>query len=246
MKNVEWKNVFISVQIIFLIVLSLYLMQKYYPKIQNFIVRQATSIRWLVFILIGFIGSMSIILPISPPYPAIVFFLSTYIHNLNPFELAFFTGIGASLGESTAWFLGDAFFSFLPKKYKKRAMAIENLLKENKNGEAIILFLVFIFGLTPLPDDIMFLILGFIKYSLVKSLFFCFLGKFLLLYTIAEGGNIIGNDLISKVSDTELILGSIVGTIITLILVLGIDWDKLVESVTKNTNNKLKARSKKK
>lgn len=240
MEFTGWKKTIIALQIIVVIAVCMYFMQKYYDKIQDFIVKQTTGVRWLLFMLTGFVGSMSVILPISPPYPAIVFFLSTYVHDIKPLELAFFTGLGASFGESTAWFLGEIMFSFLPQKYKKRAFAIKDVLEKKKNGEAIILFLVFFFGLTPLPDDVIFIILGFIKYSLPKTLLFCFFGKFLLLYGLAKGGSFIGADILPRISETQLLIGSIIGTVITLLIVIGIDWDELLESITKNGEKRKK------
>lgn len=238
MEFTGWKKAIIALQIILVIAVFMYFMQKYYDKIQDFIVKQTTGVRWLLFMLTGFAGSMSVILPISPPYPAVVFFLSTYAHDIKPLELAFFTGLGASFGESISWFLGEVLFSFLPQKYKKRAFAIKNMLEKKKNGEAIILFLVFFFGLTPLPDDVVFIILGFIKYSLLKTLLFCFFGKFLLLYGLAKGGSFIGADVLPRISESQLLIGSIIGTIITLLIVIGIDWDELLKSMTEGNGKR--------
>jgi large-conductance mechanosensitive channel len=42
--------------------------------------------------------------------------------------------------------------------------------------------LIFIFAATPLPDDAFLIVLGLAQYSIVKTLVFCFLGKFVLCF----------------------------------------------------------------
>ena len=85
---------------------------------------------------------------------------------------------------------------------------------------------VFIFALTPLPDDLLFIPLGLMRYNLWKVFIPCVLGKFLMSLIITHVGVAAG----AVFAEGEMIIA--VATIILLILVVvamfRINWEKLV------------------
>ena len=50
--------------------------------------------------------------------------------------------------------------------------------------------LIFIFALTPLPDDLLFIPLGISRYNFVKAFIPCLLGKIAMAYIIAYSGKV--------------------------------------------------------
>jgi membrane protein DedA with SNARE-associated domain len=90
-------------------------------------------------------------------------------------------------------------------------------------------FAIFIMAATPLPDDILYIPLGLMRYELPKFFTFCLLGKIVLTYPIALAGRL-------GIRWVETILGGtgiwmqiiiILSIIIGAILTLKIDWEKL-------------------
>jgi uncharacterized membrane protein YdjX (TVP38/TMEM64 family) len=59
-------------------------------------------------------------------------------------------------------------------------------------------FLIFLFGLTPLSDDVLMVPLGLIRYSAKKTILFCWLGKFCMMmifaYNLLNICNLIGGE----------------------------------------------------
>ena len=90
---------------------------------------------------------------------------------------------------------------------------------------------IFVFALTPLPDDLLFIPLGILKYKFIKAFIPAIMGKILMIYILAYFGRL-GQDIIL------LIFGQgneWVGMIITiallaliLFLLLRVDWEKVL------------------
>jgi membrane protein DedA with SNARE-associated domain len=88
---------------------------------------------------------------------------------------------------------------------------------------------IFIFALTPLPDDLLFIPLGIVRYSFFKAFIPCLLGKVLMCFVLAYGGRL-------SIDFVEGLLGGSGGTITTIastillvvvvFLLYKIDWEK--------------------
>jgi membrane protein DedA with SNARE-associated domain len=90
---------------------------------------------------------------------------------------------------------------------------------------------IFLFALTPLPDDLLFIPLGVMRYSFLKAFVPALLGKMLMTFILAYSGQQ------SITIIQRLFEGSgLLGTVITCVLLVGIivamikiDWEKLFE-----------------
>jgi len=51
-------------------------------------------------------------------------------------------------------------------------------------GKYVLMLAVFLSALTPLPDDLLFIVLGFLRYDLLRVLLPCMLGKATMLYLV--------------------------------------------------------------
>ena len=90
---------------------------------------------------------------------------------------------------------------------------------------------IFFFALTPLPDDILFIPLGIMRYNLIKAFIPCFFGKLLMTFILAYSGQI-SFELVKNIFGEGGML-SVVITVALLIIIIyimfKIDWEKIFE-----------------
>jgi len=174
---------------------------------------------------LSFIGAASIIIPI--PYTAVLLTVSA-TGQFNPLLFAAVAGLGSAVGELVGYGLGYAGRGFVGKKRERRLKAMLRLF--NRFGAAA----VFIFALTPLPDDLLLIPLGLLRYKLWKVFLPCIAGKFLMFLAIAYVGGAIGQWYVESPIPA-------VATMILLILVaiamFRIDWVKVEKTLTKRWGN---------
>lgn len=114
------------------------------------------------------------------PWPLLIFSLGAI---LNPFVVAIFGATGASLGTYLYYFLGVGIEKFLPEKFKRGVEKGKKYIK--KYGTLAIFF----FAITPLPDEIVWIPIGIMKYDKRKAMISCWLGKFILISFISFSGS---------------------------------------------------------
>jgi len=210
---------------------------------------------WALFISfwICFIGSASIAFPI--PFPFVLFGLSlSVIDNygtiqqaiqVSPFwfqifGIAIIGGLGCAFGELSGYIVGYG--------AKKLANGTHSELLENVDGFGKLILenerraplYVFIFALTPLPDDIIFLPLGMIKYPAWKCILPGWLGKTVttLAYCLWPvlfklgilGSYSLGEDITSIMTEmvTEAIF--LIITITVMFFIMSFDWNKYLDN----------------
>lgn len=178
--------------------------------------------------LISFIGSMSIIIPV--PYTLLIYVMGGV---LDPILVAIASGFGSAVGEFSGYVLG----------YYGRAVISEERQRKMdfmvKVFDRYGFFAIFFFALTPLPDDLLFIPLGIMRYKFVKAFVPSLLGKLLMSFILAYSGHLsIGfiRDLLGG--------GGLIGVIITVILlivimvaILKIDWEKVFEKYVGERKN---------
>lgn len=199
--------------------------QKVYQLLHNlddWLQTIALQYGYLGIFTISLIGSSSIILPI--PYTIIIFSIGS-LQIMNPFLIAISAGIGSALGEFIGYILGYYGRTIVSEENKKKMMTI---LKVFSRYGALTIFL---FALTPLPDDLLFIPLGIMKYNFIKAFIPSLLGKMLMCFILAYGGHF-SIDLVEKLIGGEGgPITIIVSTILLVIVIVGmfkIDWEKLL------------------
>ena len=174
---------------------------------------------YLGVFLLSFIGATSVIIPI--PYTVILLTISAPQFGFNPLLLAIVAGLGAAVGELVGYGLGYVGRRVVNKKHDRRFNAMLKIF--DRFGMPA----VFIFALTPLPDDLLFIPLGLMRYNLWKVFIPCVLGKFLMSLIITHVGVAAG----TVFAEGGMIIA--VATTILLVLVVvamfRINWEKLVE-----------------
>ncbi|MCX6819541.1 MAG: VTT domain-containing protein [Candidatus Aenigmarchaeota archaeon] len=138
------------------------------------------------------IGSASVILPV--PIFLLIFVAGSM---LNPLAVGIIAGIGSAIGEMTAYAIGFGGRKLLwknGKKLKKKKPAkAEGSSKWFRRAEEWMhkrggFLVIFLFAVTPLPDDVIGIICGSIRYDIKKFFIACLLGKIILSLGIAYAG----------------------------------------------------------
>lgn len=173
---------------------------------------------------VSFLGASSIIIPI--PYTVLLFWLgSTGEQNLVLLAVA--AGAGAALGELVGYLIGYGVQPFVGDERKRKFKALLRLV-EHRN---LTLVVIFLFALTPLPDDLLFVPLGLVRFSLWKALLPAFLGKTVMSFIIAYSGSLYielfpdaGGSLLVMVITTAALFA-------VLILIWRTDWDRVLSRI---------------
>lgn len=183
--------------------------------------QQFTQFGYLGIFIISFIGSVSVIFPI--PYTLVIFGLGSV---LDPVLVAISGGLGAALGEFSGYALGYYGTSKISEERRKK---MDFMLKVfDKYGPIAI----FLFALTPLPDDLLFIPLGVMRYSFVKAFIPAIIGKMLMTFIVAYSGQQ-SFELIAVVFGESGLLGTIITTILLALVIyamIKIDWEKVFKN----------------
>ena len=227
------------------------------------IITEGSNYFWALLISLGicFLGSASIGFPI--PFPFVLFSLSNsiylkYINSgleliqilqngffwLEILGLALIGGLGSALGESTGYFVGYGTKKITEERNSELLKNIDGFGKLILENEKRTPLYIFLFALTPLPDDILFLPLGMIKYPFWKciipgwlgknftTLFYCCWPILVAIGFVAQG--IQTNDIHSIITEAILLLV----TITVMFFIMAFDWTKFLEKRSQKKLNK--------
>ncbi|MFX0042512.1 MAG: VTT domain-containing protein [Candidatus Hodarchaeota archaeon] len=195
---------------------------------------------------ISIFGNFTVIFPV--PYVIALIVISVLIPGVNPILLGLIGGLGASIGEATAWLIGRGSQDMIGD-----VESIERMKGYVEKGWAPLI--IFIFAATPLPDDAFLIVLGIAGYSIVKTLIYTFIGKFVLCFLCSAlpiwfadtplGDflfNLFGIDLeaartgnIPASTPLEILISSLVWAtvIIIMFLLVYVDWGKILKRIKK-------------
>jgi len=179
---------------------------------------------YLGIFFISLLGAMSIFVPI--PYTIVIFILGG-LPSFDPLLIAVAAGAGAAIGEFSGYLIGMGGRKVISDKYKKKMDFLTKLFK--KFGSIAI----FVFALTPLPDDLLFIPLGVMRYSLLRAFVPALLGKFFSNLIIAYSGRL-SLEIVKNIFGVEgegmsLLIGTIIGIVllvVVFIIMFKVDWEK--------------------
>ncbi len=166
------------------------------------------------------IGNVSIILPV--PFALVVYAFGA---TLNPLTLGIVAGIGSTIGEMSSYALGRGGRKTIESRYGDRLDAVRKLIE--KHGMLVILLV----ALLPIPDDLLLIPLGMMKYPIEKLLAAMLIGKTAMCLFLAYAGAhsltalrdlyTAGGEL--GAAATLLLLAA------TIIALLKFDWTRLID-----------------
>ncbi len=181
--------------------------------------------------LISVIGTMSIVVPI--PYTLVILLLG--IAGWDPLLLTIAGGLGSAIGEFAGYTLGY---------YGRRIVSEE---RQRKMDYLLRVFgkytpaAIFFFALTPLPDDLLFIPLGILRYNPIKALIPAILGKSLMCYILASFGGVYYDIIILLFGDEGGWIGAVITAVLLVVVILvlyRIDWEKVFEKYVVNRNKR--------
>lgn len=146
------------------------MLQSFFLKLSN--------LGYVGVFLISLIGSSTIIFPL--PAASFVFMAAAF---LNPLHLGLLAGLGAALGELVGYVFGFYGRKVSGKRFENELKKAKKMFEKYGGFVALI-----IFAATPLPDDIIGIIAGLLKYEVKKFFFAVLIGKILFHLVLAYGG----------------------------------------------------------
>jgi len=191
---------------------------------------------YLGIFLISLLGATSVLVPI--PTTVVIFILSSQ-PTFDPFLIAVFASIGAAVGEFSGYLIGLGGRKVIGEKYKKKMDILTKLFQ--RFGPIVI----FVFALTPLPDDLLFIPLGVMRYRPLHAFIPALLGKFVSNLIVAYAGRF----LIYAIRDffgaegegISLFIGTVLAIVLlvtVLVVMFKVDWEKRAEKYLKATEMK--------
>lgn len=203
---------------------------------------------YLGVFVISIFGNFTVIFPV--PYVIALIVISAVIPGVNPLVLGLIGGLGASIGEATAWLIGRGSQEMIGD-----FESIERMKGYIEKGWAPLI--IFIFAATPLPDDAFLIVLGIVEYSIVKTLIYTFIGKFVLCflcsalpiwYADTPLGNLLFNlfginleaaktGIIPPSTPLDILTSSLIWatTIILMFSLVYVDWGKILKGIRKKS-----------
>jgi membrane protein YqaA with SNARE-associated domain len=175
----------------------------------------------------GYIGAFAISLfgnfTIFFPVP---FTLTIYAFGstLNPLYLGLVCGIGSTVGEFSAYLIGRGGRKILDERYAKQLDTVKLLIREYG------MLVIFVFALLPLPDDLILIPLGILKYDIRKAMIAMSIGKTLMCTTVAYGGKY-SYEIVKEIFASGGIIGGITSVILLGLVIwamLKIDWTQFI------------------
>jgi membrane protein YqaA with SNARE-associated domain len=194
----------------------------------------AQSYGYFGIFLISLLGALSIFFPL--PYTVVIFTLGGVF---DPFLIAISAGLGSAVGEFSGYLLGF---------YGRRVISAERRRKMEFMVKVFDRFgpiTIFLFALTPLPDDLLFIPLGIMHYNLARAFIPALIGKMSMNFIVAYSGRYaiqIIKDIFGEGSDwIAVLLGGLMGIellIIIMFVMFKIDWEKVFMKYVKEEEKK--------
>lgn len=172
--------------------------------------------------LISVLGSVIPFLPVPYLIPIVLM-----AETLNPFLLGIAAGVGGAVGKLTSYTLGRLGGRFLGSESRRRMSALSRTI--DRYGALA----VFLFALTPLPDDVIYIPIGLARLNLLKFMVANALGKIVLSWIVAYGGRTyfeVARSFLGEGEGLTAVVAALVAMILISIALFRIDWEDVVES----------------
>ncbi len=155
------------------------------------------------------------------PYLAIVFVYisTTRASTFITIVTILVSSVFAALGKVVVYYIGRGMSKIVLKNISRETIELFNKLLDRG-----IFLAIFLFAASPLPDDVLYIPVGVLKYSPLKFFIACFAGKIIITSVVAFSGEFIN----FVMSPVYAIVLSIIATIVILLIMKRVNWDKLV------------------
>lgn len=195
-----------------------------YDWLRDYLQKVAVQYKFLGVFIISLLGSASIVFPI--PYTLVILFLGMN-HIIDPLTLTVAGGLGSAVGQLSGYYIGCFGAKLVGVERRRRMEFFVRMFK--KYGSA----LVFLFALTPLPDDLIIIPLGVLRYGFLRVFIPLLMGKVLMCFLIAYFGNVFGALLCAMFGEENFLAETLFTTVMLIlifIVLLKVDWEKVFEN----------------
>jgi len=171
--------------------------------------------------LISVLGSLIPFLPVPYLVPIVLM-----AKTLDPLLLGVVAGVGGAVGKLTSYGLGRFGRKFLGEERRKKMNVLGKAI--GKYGALA----VFLFALTPLPDDVVYIPVGLTGLNMAKFMFANMLGKIVLSWIVAYTGRLyfdLAGLFLGREGGFAATIIAVIAMIIITIILLRIDWEEVVE-----------------
>jgi len=193
-----------------------------YPQFQDL-----TS--WLLItFLVCMIGNL---LPVPTPYTFVVCFSTQPFRELNvfiPLLVGFIASLGCLVGEMGGYLVGRGASEVISVERTENLKKYQQYLVDHPK---IAPFLIYLFGLTPLNDDMITVPLGLIKYDVKKTIFWVWFGKLGLMLIFAY--NILNICMFLGGENWIFSIVTLYFTVITVYLMLRVNIIEILQKIKK-------------
>ncbi len=170
------------------------------------------------------------------PYTIIVIFLAT--QGLSPFWLGLLMGLGAGVGQMFGYMLGRWGSGWFHRKKPETYDAMERILAERPG---LIFFFIIFFGSTPLPDDLILIPLGMLRYPWWKAWLPSTIGKCFAGWIVTYSSRVVYQslELTSAGSTTGLLsqFATIASLAVIMYIMFRLDWVKIMHRLLDRASN---------
>ena len=195
-----------------------------YDWLRDYLQKVAVQYQFLGVFIISLLGSASIAFPI--PYTLVILFLGMN-HIIDPLTLTVAGGLGSAVGQLSGYYIGYFGAKLVSVERRRKMEFFVKMFK--KYGSA----LVFLFALTPLPDDLIIIPLGVLRYSFIRVFIPLLMGKLLMCFLLAYFGNIFGTLLYAMFGEENFLAETLFTTVMLIlifILLLKVDWEQIFKN----------------
>jgi len=195
-----------------------------YDWLRDYLQKVAVQYKFLGVFIISLLGSASIVFPI--PYTLVILFLGMN-HIIDPLTLTVAGGLGSAVGQLSGYYIGYFGAKLVGVERRRRMEFFVRMFK--KYGSA----LVFLFALTPLPDDLIIIPLGVLRYGFLRVFIPLLMGKLLMCFLLAYFGNVFGTLLCAMFGEENFLAETLFTTVMLIlifIVLLKVDWEKVFEN----------------
>ena len=171
---------------------------------------------YLAIFLLTFISAVLIIVPI-PYFPILM--TAVLVTDLDPNLIVLFGALGAVSAKSIIYMISyyGTNIGNLKRNFNSTDYPETYRILRKYGGLRI-----FLAGITPIPDNIIFIPFGMYRYNPLKFILITFSSKMLLNVIVVWGTIIIGKPIIGNFSEMSLDINTLIVTVIISIIVFGI------------------------
>lgn len=176
------------------------------------------------------VGSLTLVIVF--PYTIVVIFLAA--QGLNPIYLGILMGLGATIGQMSGYIIGASGSRYVQRKKPETYDAISKIVTYRP---LMTQWLLFVFAVTPLPDDVVFIPLGILRYPWWKIIFPTVVGKVITGLVVSAFGfffkHTIDTTIAGPTSAVVSQLATLAAIAFMVYLLVKLDWQKLMRRLLK-------------